>query len=148
MRTRSLLFLSMFVLAAGVFFILPKPVRAQDDQDPPTRVARLDYAQGSVSYQPDGEDDWVQANIDRPLTTGDGLWAGQDSRGELHIGSTALRIAPDTGISFLNLDDQAVQVQLAQGVLRVHVRDLNPDESYEIDTPNLAFSIVRPGASK
>jgi len=40
----------------------PVTARAQDqddDQDPPSRVARLNYAQGSVTFQPGGEGDWV-----------------------------------------------------------------------------------------
>jgi hypothetical protein len=151
MKTRSSLVLPLSLLAA-LFFGLSKAGTAQDDQqyqqdqqDPPSRVAHLNYVQGSVSYQPSGEQDWVQADINRPLTTGDNLWADQNSRGELHIGSTALRIGDQTGISFLNLNDQAVQIQLAQGTLDVHVRHIRQDEAYEIDTPNLAFSIVRPG---
>jgi hypothetical protein len=118
---------------------------AQDQSDPPGRVARLNYIQGSVSFQPAGTNDWLDANPNRPLTTGDNLWADDDSRGELHIGATSLHISSQTGISFLNLTDQATQIQLAQGVISVHVRELYPDEAFEIDTPNLAFSVLRPG---
>src|SRR5215469_8856608 len=105
----------------------------QDQQDPPGRVARLGYMEGSVSFQPAGEQDWVEANVDRPLTTGDSLWVDQNSRGELHIGGTALRLGSQTGISFLNLNDQAVQIQLAQGSLTMHVRRLDQGDAYEVD---------------
>lgn len=133
--------LSALLVAAGQ----TSRAQDQDQQDPPTRVARLNYMQGSVSYQPSGDQDWLEADVDRPLTTGDNLWADQHSRGEVHIGSTALRIGDQTGISFLNLNDQDVQVQLAQGSLEINVRELGPNEAYEIDAPNLAFSILRPG---
>ena len=142
-------FLLYLAIAAALFLALPRMAAAQDDdnneQDPPGRVARLNFIQGSISFQPSGEQDWVQANPNRPLTTGDNLWADDQSRGELHIGSTTIRISSQTGISFLNLNDQQVQIQLAQGIINVHVRDLDQDEAYEIDTPNLAFSILRPG---
>lgn len=146
MKTRLSQALFVFLLAA-VLFVLPRAARAQeqDQQDPPSRVARLNYVQGSVSYQPSGSQDWLQADLDYPLTTGDNLWADTDSRGEVHIGSTAFRISSQTGISFLNLNDQAVQVELAQGSLEVNVRELGPDQAYEIDAPNLAFSVLRPG---
>jgi hypothetical protein len=148
MKKRSSLLLYL-AIAAALFLALPRMAAAQDDdnneQDPPGRVARLNFIQGSISFQPSGEQDWVQANPNRPLTTGDNLWADDQSRGELHIGSTTIRISSQTGISFLNLNDQQVQIQLAQGVINVHVRDLDQDEAYEIDTPNLAFSILRPG---
>ena len=42
--------------------------------DPPSRVARLGYMTGGVSFSPAGESDWVRASINRPLTTGDRIW--------------------------------------------------------------------------
>jgi hypothetical protein len=113
--------------------------------DPPTRVARLNYVQGAVSFQPAGEQDWLEADVNRPLTTGDNLWADKDSRGEIHIGATAIRLSSETGISFLNLDDRTVQLQLAQGTIEVHLRRLEPGNAFEIDTPNLAFTLAVSG---
>src|SRR5262249_12427031 len=51
----------------------------------------------------------------------------------------------ETGISFLNLDDRTVQVQLAQGIIEVHLRHLDAGEAFEVDTPNLAFTLTRTG---
>ena len=51
--------------------VSPKAARAQDQNDPPNRVARLGYMEGSVSFEPVGESDWVQAVPNRPMTTGD-----------------------------------------------------------------------------
>jgi hypothetical protein len=139
-------FLSSLLLAAMLLLIgLPPAVAAENQTDPPGRVARLNYMQGSVSFQPSGTKDWVDATPNRPLTTGDNLWADQNSRGEVHLGSTALRLSSQTGISFLNLNDQAAQIQLAQGSLEVHVRALAGAEAFELDTPNLALTLLRPG---
>jgi hypothetical protein len=126
---------------------IPKPVSAQDqDQDdPPGRVARLGYLEGSVSFQPAGEDDWVGAVPNRPMTTGDKLWADQDSRAEVQIGSAVVRLAPMTGFSFLNLDDNTVQIQLTSGSLSITVRRLEDNDDFEVDTPNLAFTAMQPG---
>src|SRR5579864_7813591 len=128
--------------------VLALPAIAQDqyDQDdPPSRVARLGYLQGSVSFQPAGESEWVEAAHNRPLTTGDKLWADQDSRAELNLGSAIIDVNSNTGISFLNLDDRTAQIQLSSGSINVRVRELDRDEVFEIDTPNQAFSIFRPG---
>jgi hypothetical protein len=134
------------LLVAGLFAILPRPAMAQDqEEDPPGRVARLSYMQGSVSYQVSGDKDWVQADPNRPLTTGDNLWADQNSRGEVHIGSTAIRLSNETGISFLNLDDRTAQIQLAQGTIEVHLRHSVGGDAWEFDTPNLAFTLTRAG---
>ena len=141
---RRAIFLFSFLLLSAGFLAVFSPAAMADD-DPPGRVARLNYIQGSISFQPGGESDWVQANPNRPLTTGDNLWADRNSRGELHIGSSSIRVGSETGITFLNLDDRTVQIQLAQGSLNVHVRRLEGGDAYEIDTPNLAFTLQRPG---
>jgi hypothetical protein len=136
--------LLVFFLGLGIFAGTATTASAQND-DPPTRVARLNYIQGSVSFQPGGEDEWIAADPNRPLTTGDNLWADQNSRGEVHIGSTSIRLSSVTGISFLNLDDRTVQLQLAQGTIEIHLRHYEPGNAFEIDTPNLAFTLVTPG---
>src|ERR1700730_5217135 len=135
----------LLFLVLVVSFLSAFSAAALADDDPPGRVARLNYMQGSVSLQPGGESDWVQASPNRPLTTGDNLWTDRNARGELHIGSTALRLSSETGISFLNLDDRTVQIQLAQGSLSVHLRRLDGGDAFEVDTPNLAFTVLRPG---
>lgn len=113
--------------------------------DPPGRVARLAYMEGSVSMQPAGESDWVQAVPNRPLTIGDKLWADRDSRAEVQLGFAALRLDQNTGFSFLNLDDRTVQIQLTSGSLNFNVRRLSRDDVFEVDTPNQAFSVYQPG---
>jgi hypothetical protein len=142
------------VLLASFAFLLQTSIRAKaqddadanpDDQDPPGRVARLSYSQGSVSFQPAGEGDWVTAVPNRPLVTGDNLWADENSRAEVHIGSTAIRLAPKTGITFLDLDDRTAQIRLAQGSIFLRVRHVDDDDNYEVDTPNLAFALLQPG---
>src|SRR5579862_4546687 len=151
--TRAGSFFITLLLGLAVLLAIPCAAAAQDappqddsaQPDPPGRVARLGYIQGSVSFQPAGTQDWIDANPNRPLTTGDNLWADQDARGELHIGSSVVRLSSQTGISFLNLTDQVTQLQLAQGSLYVRVRELADGEAFEIDTPNLAFTVVRPG---
>ena len=136
------------VLFATLLFALmvaaPRPAAADDD-DPPGRVARLSYATGQASFSPAGTDDWVAAVVNRPMTTGDKLWTDRDSRAELHIGSAAIRLGGETGFSFLNLDDRIMQIRLTEGTIGLRVRRLGDEESIEIDTPNLAFSVLRPG---
>jgi hypothetical protein len=140
-KALSLFLILLFV--ASVFLALPKQAVAQDD--PPGRVARLNFMQGSVSFEASGAQEWVDANPSRPLTTGDNLWVDKDSLGEVHVGSLAIRMASETGISFLNLDDRTVQIQLAQGTIEVHLRRYEPGNAVEIDTPNLAFTLTAGG---
>ena len=135
------------VVLALVGSVLSAPLGAQDDQDdPPTRVARLGYIQGAVSFQPAGENDWVEAVPNRPMTTGDKLWADRESRAELQLGSAVIRLSENTGVSFLNLDDHTVQLQLSSGTVNVRVRRLRGEDDFEVDTPNLAFTALEPGS--
>jgi hypothetical protein len=139
-----------FTLIAAMFALsfAANGAFAQDtqDDDPPNRAARLSYASGSVSFEPAGTDDWVDAVVNRPMTTGDKLWADQDGRVEVRIDSYALRLGAQTGFSFLNLDDNVVQVRLTEGSLNIRVRRMDDNQTLEIDTPNLAFNVLKPGS--
>jgi len=64
-RLAGLVLLSLLMLGVAV----------ADEGDPPGRVARLSYVQGSVSLEPAGQQDWVGAEINRPVTTNDKLWS-------------------------------------------------------------------------
>jgi hypothetical protein len=148
-RSLNAALLSAALLLVLATMTLAQAAAAQDDgqdqDDPPDRVARLGYMQGSISMQPAGESEWVGAVSNRPITTGDKIWADQDSRAELSLGSAIIRLAPNTGFSFLNLDDRTAQIQLTAGSIDIRVRQLNRDEIFEVDTPNQAFSIYRAG---
>src|SRR5450432_2604189 len=143
MRKHPLSLVSLLCLVLAVAF-LSAPRAAADDEDPPSRVARLSHTDGAVSFEPAGTDDWLDAVVNRPVTTGDKLWADQGARAELHLGSASLRIGSTTGFNFLNLTDSITQIQVTEGSLRIRVKRLDENETFEIDTPNLAFSILRP----
>ncbi len=113
--------------------------------DPPGRVARLSYTYRSVSFLPAGVDEWVPADFNRPLTTGDHVFADFTATAELQIGTAALRLNSVTSLEFLNLDDSNVQLRLTEGGLNIRLRYLGDQDSFEVDTPTLAFSLLRPG---
>jgi hypothetical protein len=113
--------------------------------DPPGRAARLAQISGTVSFSPAGEEDWVIAELNRPLITGDRVWSDNGSHAELQIGTASMRLGSTTSVALLNLDDRIAQVNLAQGTLNLRVRRVYPEQVYEIDTPNLAFSVRRAG---
>jgi hypothetical protein len=116
-----------------------------DGDDPPSRVARLNYQSGSVSFRPGSVEEWTAATLNYPLTIGDHLWTDAASQVEMHIGSTAVRMGQATAFSILNLDDRMAQLSITQGTLELHIRDLAPGEAWEIDTPNSAISLLGPG---
>ncbi len=141
-RRLALAALSVALLAGSVALADPP---GDPSQDPSGRVARISVAQGSVSMQPAGTDAWVGDVVNRPLTTGDKLWADRESRVELHIGSTAVRLASETGIEILNIDDDTVQLKLSAGSLQLHVRTLSGNQRLEVATPIAAVAVLSPG---
>jgi hypothetical protein len=145
MKTRNNSWLFLFALVTGLAALTSSRALADDEQDPPGRVARLSYVNGQVSFSPSGTDDWVAAEPNRPITTGDKLWTDQNSRAELHVGSAIIRLGDMTGFSFLNLDDHTTQIRLTEGTVNVRVLRLGENEVVEVDTPNLAFNVLRPG---
>jgi hypothetical protein len=145
----TLLALAPLTLAARAAFaqVPPAPGGAPAGQsaDPPGRVARLNYMAGTVTTEPAGASDWSYASVNRPLTTGDQLWNDANARSELHIGSTAVRLGSSTSLDVMNLDDTNAQLKVAQGTLSTRVRSIPSGSTYEIDTPNVALGVTRPG---
>ena len=128
-----------------LFLLTLSGVVSADPGDPPGRVARLNYLTGAVSYRPGSVEEWAAATANYPLTTGDHLWSDEGAGAEMHIGSTSIRLASQTAVEFLNLDDQCAQLGVAQGAIDVRLRNLDGDQTFEVDTPNGAISLARSG---
>ncbi|CAN7757179.1 FecR protein [Caballeronia sp. LjRoot29] len=149
-RTHAAVLSAMALLA-----VVPMPGRAQSVPsptasaasaiDPPGRVARLNFFDGSVTMEPAGATDWSYAELNRPLTTGDQLWADRGARGELHVGSTALRLGQQTALSIVDIDDKNLQLKVTRGTLSTRLRALPSGQTVEIDTPNVAMQAASPG---
>ena len=131
---------------SGLLMLVAPPTRADEDKDPPKRVARVSIVEGSVSLQPGGEGDWGSAARNRPVTIGDKVWVDKDSRAELQAGQASFHLGSMTALSFLNLDEGITQVRLPEGSLNFRVRELRQGDLYEVDTPNVAFTVKQAGA--
>ncbi len=144
MKTKRPVLSKIWAMALCVFWVIPLSA-AYAQADPSSRVARLNYFDGPVTFALAGSDDWAYAELNRPLTTGDQVWVDRGGRSELHIGSAALQLGAQTSVSFSNLSDEITQLSVKQGVLNIRLRSLAPGQSFEIDTPNLAFNLQQPG---
>jgi hypothetical protein len=114
--------------------------------DPPSRVGRISYVQGTVSFSHAGKHSiWTPAQLNRPLIAGDRLWADAHGRAELQIGNAALRMEDATSLRILNLNDRVAQFDLSQGTITFDVRRLSSGQIYEINTPQLAFKVTQAG---
>src|SRR2546427_5260618 len=148
--------LSAWILALLVSLLLARPSFAQLSQanadqksaptnDPPARVARISYLKGKVSFLRAGLDQWSEAALNFPATTGDRIYTDHGARAELEVGPYAVRLSDATDLTITNLNDQIMQLGLEQGTLRLNVYQLPSGETVEVDTPNGALTIQRPG---
>lgn len=141
---KSTNFVPLKIVLYALSLLLATPAFG-DVGDPPGRAGRLSYESGTVSLQPSGETQWFPASTNYVVTTGDRLYTDQGSRAELEVGPFVVRLSETTDLTVTNLNDQVMQLGLAQGSIRVTVFDLPPNNSVEIDTTNGTLTVLRPG---
>ena len=116
-----------------------------EDVDPPGRVARLSTIEGNVTFQAEDAQTPEQAEINRPVTSGDRVLTETGSRAELSFGTAAVRLDERTDLSISNLDEDIAQIELNSGAMSVHLRELSQGDTFEIDTPNATIRLTQPG---
>lgn len=111
----------------------------------PGRAGRLSEVVGQVwLYNPE-QREWVSAERNRPLTTGDRLSTDRSARAEVRVGSTVVRLDGDTELEVLNLDDDSLQLQLRRGASQVQLRDSEWAQQFMLITEEGRFRTDRPG---
>jgi hypothetical protein len=136
--------LRTFAVMALAFFAVPS--LAAEPPDPPSVIGRLNYVSGQVSFAPGAaNNEWRAAPLNRPLTTGDRLWVDNGGRAEMHVGSNSIRLAEQTSLDILAIDDRLVQLGLAQGTLHIHLRRPLEGGVFEIAAPHGAVHLTQPG---
>ena len=130
-------------LALPLSLLLLTPAYAAD---PPARVGRLSYAEGTVSFHPpgQGQGDWAPATVNYPVTTGESFWTDENSRAEIEIGPAELRLDQASELDIRRLDDGSTDLQLDQGVLNLHLAQM-PAGEISITTPRGRVAITAPG---
>ncbi len=129
---------------AALFMLLAAGV-AQAQDDPPGRVGRLANLQGPVSWFDPDEGRWQAADRNRPLTSGDRIATGAESRAELRVGSSVLRLGAATELEVLRLDDDRMVWQLHSGSLALRVRNRDAAQETELVTGEVRLQPDRAG---
>lgn len=144
-------YLLAVALTAAVLTAQPQFPQSQNPNDaapavdPPSRAARLNWFSGDVAFQPATVDTWTTATLNYPLTTGDHIFVNPGARAELHIDGSAIRLNSNSNFGFLNLSDNVAQISFNEGSLEFRLRQVDPNDTYEIDTPNGAVTLLRAG---
>ncbi|MDE1155767.1 MAG: hypothetical protein PW735_08555 [Acidobacteriaceae bacterium] len=119
--------------------------QADDQPDPPARVARIAVLNGQASFEPASVNEFSPAEINYPMTTGDRLYTGSDVTAEVQTGQLAARLGEQTDFTVVAMTDTLAQFGLAAGSLHLRSFGLEPGETVELDTPNVAFTVLEPG---
>lgn len=127
-------------------------VCADDDLDPASRVARLSYLKGDVYVQPAEDEDrttdadeWIDAQLNRPLASGDGLSTDGSARAELQMGDANLQMEEQSRLHLLALTDTSAQIQLDQGSINVYLRR-DADDQIDVVTRNARIFLREAGS--
>lgn len=110
-------------------------------------VARISFLSGDVSYNRGDEPDaWQDAAVNVPMTLGDRLYLRGNGRAELQLqGGNFVRLGAQSDLSVLNLTDEIEQLSLQAGTASFDLSRLGNQESFEVDTPNIAVTFERAG---
>ncbi|HEY1720721.1 MAG TPA: FecR family protein [Magnetospirillaceae bacterium] len=115
------------------------------DADPPGRVGRLSDAEGTVSFHTSDQTDWSPATVNYPVTTGTSFWTEPDSKAEIQVGDSEIRLDQNTWADVVQLDDNATQFRINQGVVNIHVLTLPPG-GVSVLTPKGQVDLLAPGS--
>jgi hypothetical protein len=114
----------------------------EDDKKTAVSPMRLSYAEGEVSFWRNGSRDWVEAQLNTPITAGDSLYVGSDGDLELELGSRAfIRADDNTQLTLVNHTSDFSQFKVTSGRVTFDLRTLPSGYALELDTPNAVFTI-------
>ena len=118
---------------------------AQAQSEPPGRVGRLAFTNGTVSFHDNEQSDWAPAVVNTPLSTGDSLWTEPNARSEISLAGTRIRMAGATQLDMLAVDDTQTRLQVDQGRIDVKTQAMDTSQPYQILTPRGTISLQQQG---
>ena len=139
------LFRGVAAIAAGLLGATIAWSSAMAQTDPPGRVGRLAFVNGTVSFHDDVQSGWAPAVVNTPLTTGDALWTEPNARSEISLAGTRIRLEGATELDVLALDDSQTRLQLGQGRIDVKSFAMDANQPYEIATPRGTIKLLQQG---
>jgi hypothetical protein len=117
-------------------------------EDPPARVGRLSFMEGQVSQFGEGSTDWVEAQLNFPVTSNTAFATGGDGRAEFELGAATARIDFGTELDVVKLDEADTDLRLPQGGVAIDLPNPPADAepiSTVLTTPRGDVTLSAPG---
>lgn len=122
--------------------------------EPPSRVGRISFMQGDVSFFMDRDEGWRRAQLNFPVSSENSLWTENGGRAEVRIGASALRIDDRSVLDFVRVEDNQTSAFLQRGTLNLRLRSdddgdrserRNDGDTFRIETREGQFVFSRNG---
>ncbi|MFY9609125.1 MAG: DUF6600 domain-containing protein [Blastocatellia bacterium] len=126
----------------------PDPLLEDVDDDPEvSRVARLSFVAGEVSFLRAGVSEWAAAIENLPLLAGDQIYTASGARAEIQLArGSYIRLAENTALTIADLSDSQSQFEVTSGTAIIRVeRFASAFQRFEVDTPNSALVLKEDG---
>jgi len=119
--------------------------QAPSPNDPPGRVGRLAFTQGTVSFHDAERTDWEPAMVNTPLSSGDAIWTEPNAHGEISIAGTRVRMDGATQLDMVSIDDQQTRLQVDQGRVDIKTFAYDARQPYDLVTPRGVATLQQQG---
>ena len=151
-RLQWLLCLTVVGCVGGLSASLAVSSAAFADENPyeDVRLSRVSLIDGELLLQRGDDEEWTAASVNLPLRPHDRLWATDGARSEVQFDDgTVARLAENTNLDLLNLDNDLTQLQLTLGVATISTpaaRRGAQEIPLELDTPQASLHL-KPASS-
>ena len=114
-------------------------------------AARIQRVDGEVAFSDSragatGNQDWTAATANQPFSEGDRIYTRDNARTSVAFsGRNFARLDPNTSLDCVSLGDRRTQLALRDGSAMFDVGYLQPNELFEVATPNGAINFDQPG---
>lgn len=139
-----------FAVIAGLgvwFYAKHEPTVAAETLPNAARIQRIE---GEVAFCDDRNTDansqWTTAKVNQPFSEGDRIYTRDNARTSLAFnGRNFARLDPNTSLDIVSYEDRRTQLALRDGSAMFEVGYLQPNELFEVATPNGAIDFAQPG---
>jgi hypothetical protein len=141
----------VIALIAGLgvaFWMRHEPTASAAELPYAARIQRVD---GEVAFSDslpntDDNNQWVAAVPNQPFSEGDRIYTRDNAHTSLAFsGRNFARLDPNTSLDVVSLGDRRTQLALRDGSAMFDVGYLQPNEVFEVATPNGAVNFDQPG---
>ena len=137
------------VAGLGVWFYAKHEQTAEAQGLP--YAARIQRVDGDVAFcddrtSNDANAQWTDAKVNQPFSEGDRIYTRDNARTSLAFnGRNFARLDPNTSLDIVSFGDRRTQLALRDGSAMFEVGYLQPNELFEVGTPNGAIDFAQPG---